>query len=95
MVEFYRELDRREGKDKCYLEERLEIIMDELDNFDRRRMSDLYKNNNDFPPSIEKSLSFVYQNLWSPNPGDDKKLKLLSCFKHTNGTKLSSHLWFF
>ena len=22
-------------------------------------------------------------------------LKLLSCFKHLNGTKLSSHLWFF
>lgn len=22
-------------------------------------------------------------------------LKLFSCFKHTNGTKLSSHLWFF
>ena len=28
MLEFYRELDRREGKDKCYLEERLNIIMD-------------------------------------------------------------------
>lgn len=52
MVEFYRELDRREGKDKCYLDERLQIIMDELDNFDRKRMGDFYKNNNDFPPSI-------------------------------------------
>lgn len=28
MVEFYRELDRREGKIKCELEERLHIIMD-------------------------------------------------------------------
>jgi hypothetical protein len=52
MIEFYRELDRREGKDKCDLEERLHIIMDEMDNFDRKRMSDFYKNNNDFPPSI-------------------------------------------
>ena len=52
LVEFYRELDRREGKEKCYLDERLQIIMDELDNFDRKRMSELYKNNNDFPPSI-------------------------------------------
>lgn len=69
--------------------------MDELDNFDRKRMSDFYKNNHDFPPSIDKNLSFVYQNLWSPRPNDEKKLKLLSCFKHTNGTKLSSHLWFF
>ena len=24
-----------------------------------------------------------------------KYLKLFSCFKHLNGTKLSSHLWFF
>ena len=94
-MEFYRELDRRDGKDKCELEERLEIIMDELDNFDRKRMSDFYKNNGDFPPSIEKNLSFIYQNLWSPKPEDEKKLKLISCFKHTNGTKLSSHLWFF
>lgn len=69
--------------------------MDELDNFERKRMSDLVKNNNDFPPSIEKNLSFIYQNEWSPNPEDEKKLKLITCFKHTNGTKLSSHLWFF
>lgn len=46
MVEFYRELDRREGKPKCDLDERLNIIMDEMDNFDRRRMSDFYRNNN-------------------------------------------------
>ena len=44
--------------------------MDELDNFDRKRMTDFYKNNNDFPPSIEKNLSFIYQNLWSPHPDD-------------------------
>lgn len=24
-----------------------------------------------------------------------KRLKIFSCFKHLNGTKLSSHLWFF
>ena len=70
LVEFYRDLDRLEGKDKCYLDERLQIIMDELDNFDRKRMSDFYKNNSDFPPSIEKNLSFIYQNLWSPKPED-------------------------
>lgn len=33
-------------------------------------------------------------------PPEEKKkpkkyLKLFSCFKHLNGTKLSSHLWFF
>lgn len=30
MLEFYRELDRREGKEKCYLEERINIILDEI-----------------------------------------------------------------
>jgi hypothetical protein len=41
-----------------------------MDNFDRKGMGDFYKNNNDFPPSIEKNVSFIYQNLWSPNPND-------------------------
>lgn len=26
---------------------------------------------------------------------EEDELRLFSCFKHTNGTKLSSHLWFF
>jgi hypothetical protein len=29
--------------------------MEEMDNFDRKRMGDFYKNNNDFPPSIKKT----------------------------------------
>jgi len=58
-------------------------------------MDDFVMNNCDFPPSIEKNLSFLYQNLWSPNPTDEVKLKIMTCFKHTNATKLSSHLWFF
>jgi chitin synthase len=33
--------------------------------------------------------------MWSPQPTDPLKLKVISCFKHINGTKLSSHLWFF
>jgi hypothetical protein len=51
----------------------------------------------------------LYQNLWDPSKTNlinnksnsqnskkyDKKLRLFSCFKHTNGTKLSSHLLFF
>jgi chitin synthase len=66
-------------------------------------------NNRDFPPTIEKNISLLYQNLWDPGMTDperklraelegetfDKKLKIFSCFKHLNGTKLSSHLWFF
>jgi len=63
--------------------------------------------NRDIPPSIEKNIALVYQNIWRPsktyfNDSDMKKpqdsaegLRVFSCFKHTNGTKLSSHLWFF
>lgn len=64
--------------------------------------------NRDFPPSIEKNIALVYQNIWHPEktnfsgaPTNQKKvdfnecLRLFSCFKHSNGTKLSSHLWFF
>lgn len=73
--------------------------------------------NRDIPPTIEKQLALMYQNLWEPtmtrtnSPAiqqscccyksneDDYKdlgyLRLFSVFKHTNGTKLSSHLWFF
>ena len=59
-------------------------------------MGDFVKNNQDFPPSIEKNLSFIYQKPLEPHsPMYPFKLKIISCFKHTNGTKLSSHLWFF
>lgn len=70
-------------------------------------MSDFIARNSDFPPSIEKSVSLLYQNLWYPSKTDPLKendvrgadeqylLKTFSCFKHLNGTKLSSHLWFF
>lgn len=70
-------------------------MLDEIENFNRKRMGEFVVKNQDFPPSIEKNLSLVYQNLWSPRPEDTRKLKLLTCFKHINGTKLSSHLWFF
>lgn len=65
--------------------------------------------NKDFPPSIEKNIALVYQNFWHPGktelskpedrssvaPKPNQCLRMFSCFKHTNGTKLSSHLWFF
>lgn len=95
VVEFYRELDMREGKERCHLVERINVVLDEIDNFNRKRMGEFVVKNQDFPPSIEKNLSLVYQNMWSPKPEDPVKLKLITCFKHINGTKLSSHLWFF
>ena len=113
MVEFYRELDRLEGKPRCDLEERINLVLEEIDNFEKKGLGAQIKQNNDFPPTIEKNISLLYQNLWRPEFTDDearlreqlqppevrarpkKYLKLFSCFKHLNGTKLSSHLWFF
>jgi chitin synthase len=103
MIEFYRMLDELDGKPKCDLEERINVILDEIDNYGRNGMSSYVNNNRDFPPSIEKSISLLYQNLWHPGMTDPEKanneytryLKIFSCFKHLNGTKLSSHLWFF
>lgn len=44
-------------------------------------------------------MSLLYQNKWRPDkPEDvlkDYELNLLTCFKHKNGKKLSSHVWFF
>lgn len=94
-----------EGKPVCALEERINIILDEIDNYQRQGLGSYVSNNKDFPPSIEKHTSLLYQNLWDPSLTDfnqvyagldfDRKLKLFTCFKHLNGTKLSSHLWFF
>ena len=62
MVEFYRKLDEHDGKPKCDLEERINTILDEIDNYNRRGMGGLVASNKDFPPSIEKSISLLYQN---------------------------------
>ena len=70
-------------------------------------MSRRVAGNRDFPPSIEKNIALVYQNMWKPSKthfhghgtidtsSETSLLRVFSCFKHTNGTKLSSHLWFF
>jgi chitin synthase len=103
MVHFFRTLDELEGKKRCDLEERINIILDESENLSRKGMDRNITDNRDFPVSIEKNISLLYQNLWRPSMTDHEGttkdsqhyLKLFSCFKHTNGTKLSSHLWFF
>ena len=106
MVKFFEMMDRNEGKEKCDLAERINIILDEIDRFSRINNPGDVSRNRDFPPSIEKNIALVYQNLWKPSkthfpesgpaPKDyPESLRLFSCFKHTNGTKLSSHLWFF
>ena len=114
MIYFYDQMDYFEGKPKCELAERVNIILDEIDNYSRKGMSDFVSKNTDFPPSIEKNISLLYQNLWHPaktkvykddeelqssmmeaRDSETRRLRVFSCFKHTNGTKLSSHLWFF
>lgn len=70
IVEFYRELDFKEGKERCHLIERINIVLDEIENFNRKMMGNYVTKNQDFPPSIEKNLSLVYQNYWSPTPQD-------------------------
>ena len=52
MVEFYKMMDEKEGKDKCDLIERINVILDEIDNFDRKGMKGNVTRNRDFPPSI-------------------------------------------
>ena len=73
MVEFYRRLDELDGKPKCELEERVNIILDEIDNYNRKGMGSYVANNRDFPPSIEKNISLLYQNLWNPGMTDPKR----------------------
>lgn len=70
MVEFYRELDRLDGKPRCDLEERINVILDEIDNFNKKGMDSQVANNRDFPPTIEKNISLLYQNLWHPGMTD-------------------------
>ena len=45
VVEFYRELDAAERKERCYLVERINIVLDEIDNFQRRNMAEFVTKN--------------------------------------------------
>jgi hypothetical protein len=66
-------LDRLDGKPRCDLEERINVILDEIDNFQKREMGDHVAKNCDFPPTIEKNISLLYQNLWNPGMTDEEK----------------------
>ena len=71
MVHFYRTLDEKEGKKRCKLEERINIILDETENLSRKGMDRNTAENRDFPVSIEKNIALLYQNLWKPSMTDD------------------------
>jgi hypothetical protein len=55
------------------LEERINVILEEIENFNKKGMSSQVAQNNDFPPTIEKNISFLYQNLWHPGMTDIEK----------------------
>ena len=48
------------------------MVMDEIDNYERKGMMDFVNRNSNFPPSIEKNVSLMYQNMWSPSKTADK-----------------------
>lgn len=52
MIKFYEKMDYVEGKQKCDLTERISIILNEIQNYDRKGMSSNVARNRDFPPSI-------------------------------------------
>jgi chitin synthase len=87
--------DMEEGE-KCYLEERICVIKEEIENARRQGKYSGVENNDNFPETIPKRISLLYQNKWKPGKGAGReRLNLLTCFKHLNGKKLSSHAWFF
>ncbi len=45
-------MDKKEGKSKCELENRINIILDSIDAFDRKGLLKSVKANSDFPPNI-------------------------------------------
>ena len=67
MIKFYEKMDEEEGKDTCELLERIHTILDETDNYERANMLGNVQRNKDIPPSIEKNISLLYQNLWKPS----------------------------
>jgi hypothetical protein len=72
MVEFFRELDKLDNKPRCDLEERINTVLEEIDNFNKKGLGAQVKQNIDFPPTIEKNISLLYQNLWHPSFTDDE-----------------------
>ncbi len=70
MIQFYQKLDRAEGKKTCDLTERINVILDETENYERKGMKEKVNNNKEIPPSIEKNIALVYQNMWWPTKTD-------------------------
>lgn len=66
MVSFYEKMDKAEGKTKCELKQRINVILSQIQNYDRKGMMGSVSKNKDIPPSIQKNIALVYQNLWHP-----------------------------
>lgn len=77
-------MDKAEQKDRCDLVERIHIICNEIQNYERRGMSSNVARNKDFPPSIEKNVALVYQNIYHPNKTDSKNAAKFDVPTHPN-----------
>lgn len=49
------------------------MILEEIENFEKKGVPSQVAQNNDFPPTIEKNISLLYQNLWHPGMTDIEK----------------------
>lgn len=60
-----------EAGEKCYLKERIAIIKEEVENAARQGKKAGVDNNDNFPETIPKRISLLYQNKYKPknNPG--------------------------
>ncbi|KAL4456824.1 hypothetical protein ABPG73_002271 [Tetrahymena malaccensis] len=92
MEEFYNEQDKFLER-KYYLNERRFMIEQQLNYLKLQKKEQSIRFNNGLPTTIPTKTALLYQNEICFNKQD--KLVTFSVFKHLNGKKLSSHLWFF
>ena len=52
MVEFFSLMDQVEGKEKCDLTERINMVLDEMEDLERKGMRSNIERNRGFPPTI-------------------------------------------
>ncbi len=80
------------------VDERLNLIQEEIETYEHLHRGGQVAANGNIPPSIDKDVALVLQGHYYPERMRDAPkhmLKTMFCFKHLNGQKLSSHMWFF
>lgn len=82
-------------KYRSQIKTRQDIINYEIEAVKRKKREMNPTGGDDFPYSIPKRTSLMYEIDWRPDPQSEHSLKVFFVFKHLNGKKLSSHAWFF